>query len=172
MTAKTIGRWTGIALLAVGFLTANSSPIAQPSTASAAERSSYDPMMRSAAADRGAALARESFPRFLAGAMGRSGKTLPGSAARVRMTNSEGAVEFLWLERIGRTGEFFVGQSLADASAQHKFVLTDVVDWSHPGQDGRLHGNFGAREIAEVLPAHHAALMTAALSLHAYPSGW
>ena len=172
MTPKIMGRWIGMFILAVGFVTANSSPIAAPSTAATADRQSPDPMLRLEASLRAERLAQESFPRFLSGAMGRTGATLPGSAVRVRGTTDTGADGLFWVERIAVAADGFTGQDLSDPARRHAFTLTDIVDWSHAGHDGRLHGNFGAREIAAVLPAQHAAQIVATLSIAPYPRGW
>ena len=166
MNVKRRARLWAAALLAIAGASANSG---YTGTSGSAEAASYsDPV------DRGALLAvlpaasvkaQASFDRFLKGATLRT-KTSPDAAVRIRHGEST-----LWVFGVSRAEDGFVGHPAA-SSEIIGFAAEDVMDWSYTTHDGRMHGNFGARAMMDVLPAHRAALIATTLSLDPMPKGW
>ena len=58
------------------------------------------------------------------------------------------------------------------ASEAISFTRDEVIDWSHTARNGRLHGNFTARAMMDVLPDYRAALIATTLSLDPLPADW
>ena len=175
MTYKTRGRWAGLAFLVLGFVSANAGAIDAPSAAAAAQPEIAGGPTAEDVLPGASALARETFPRFLAAATSRGGKTLPGAAVKITVPLSDGTEATAWVDRVSADGDGFTGRPMGQALTLGDtltFTAADVLDWSDTGPDGRIYGNFTARAMMEVLPPHRAALIAATLSLDPYPAGW
>ena len=166
MTAKRQARLWAAAILAIAGISANSGYTGHSGYAEAAAFD--DPVdqgaLRAVLPD-ATLRAQASFEQFLNGAMGRH-QTAPEAAVRIRKDDTP-----VWLFNISETDTGFVGQP-AGTKGNIAFDRGDVIDWSYAHRDGRMHGNFGARAMMEVLPAHRAALIATTLSLDPIPTGW
>ena len=175
MTYKTRGRWAGLAFLVLGFVSANAGAIDAPSAAAAAQPDIAGGPTAEDVLPGASALARETFPRFLAATTSRAGTTLPGAAVKITISFDDGTATTAWVERVGAHGDGFAGRPMGQALALGDtltFTAAEVLDWSGTGPDGRIYGNFTARAMMEVLPPHRAALIATTLSLDPYPAGW
>lgn len=109
--------------------------------------------------------AQATFDRFIAGAM-LGTKTTPDAAVRVRHGDTS-----VWLYGVAPQGDGFTGQAFGQ-STPITFGRGDILDWSYAPMGGRMHGNFAARAMMDVLPDHRAALIATTLSLDPIPRGW
>ena len=166
MTAKKRARLYAAAILAIAGASANSgysgaSGYAEAASyADAVERSALRAVLPDASEE-----AQASFDRFLKGAT-LTTKTSPDAAVRIRKGETS-----LWVFGVSRTGTGYVGYPAASKDAV-TFDAEDVMDWSYTTHDGRMHGNFGARAMMDLLPPHRAALIASTLSLDPLPKGW
>lgn len=166
MTTKFRARLWAAALLAIAGASANTGYSGASGTAVAASADAHITRASLRAVLPDASLrAQETFDRFLAGAMlGR--KTSPDAAVRIRQVDTA-----LWLFGVSATETGFTGHA-AGASEAIAFTRADIVDWSYAPMGGRMHGNFAARAMMDVLPDHRAALIATTLSLDPMPKGW
>ena len=175
MTYRTRGRLAGIAILFFGMIAGNAGEFETPAVAGAAELGATDRPSAQDVLPAASALARETFPRFLAATTSRAGTTLPGAAVKITVSLDDGTATTAWVERVGTHGDGFAGRPMGQALALGDtltFSEAEVLDWSGTGPDGRIYGNFTARAMMEVLPPHRAALIATTLSLDPYPAGW
>ena len=138
-----------------------------------------DPEMQAAMQE-----AVRSLPRFLSEALGADGVSRDGMAIKVEL-QADGSVagmteEIIWVAPFARIDGGFAGllanepQALGGLKAGDRvdFSQEQIVDWSFPGPDGKVYGNFTTRVMLPHLSDDERATLTEALSELAVPDFW
>ncbi len=166
MTTKRRARLWAAAILAIAGMSANSGYTSASGYAVAASpNDTIDTAALQAVIPDAQVEALATFDRFLAGAMlGR--KTSPSAAVRIQQGDTP-----VWVFGVSHTENTFSGHE-AGQSEPIIFTRDDVIDWSYAAFDGRIHGNYAARAMMDILPQYRAALIATTLSLDPLPKGW
>ncbi len=156
-------RLAGLAIFAVLVASANTNALARTGHASAYDNGVFpNPSAAHAAAqthlDHVLALIPE-------------GDTAVSSTVVLRIRNSDGTL--VWLTDPRRIPGAFYGRREGQGSgASQHFTRAEVVDWSFTAPDGRLFGNFAARQHLETLPPEQAASIARTLTENPTPEEW
>lgn len=169
MQAKTVGRLTGIFVLAIAFVAAN---IGAPFAVTPADATPAIPIGQVKAAElRAEDEARAHLDRFFEFA-------LSNAAARADpVVKIEIEGHAIWLEPYGQSDDLFSGIAI-EASPAHmpgeviEFTRNHVQDWAFNGRDNQLYGSFKTRASFARLKPESVTQLAAALSASPTPSWW
>ena len=126
--------------------------------------------------------ARASLPVFLDNSVNGDGTSAQGAMVKVAFPVQRGdgeGHEVIWVGPFLMSGDAFRG-ILANAPVEMDEKLGDVVafdqsmirDWTIPGRDGLLYGNYTTRVMLADLPQDQAAQIAAVLSDDPVPADW
>ena len=166
MHTKTVGRLTGVMVLAVAFVAVNSNA---PFAVTAAEATEVV-VPFNADADRSHHDAQAHLDTFFDFALS---PAAAHATPQVQVALGSGLV---WVEPVAETADGFSGAILEDGAqtrgAVVQFARDDVRDWTFVGRNGKIYGGFQTRARLPHLSAQKAAPIRAVLASSTVPAHW
>ncbi|NNE81572.1 MAG: DUF2314 domain-containing protein [Silicimonas sp.] len=178
-TCKRRGRILGLAMVLVGFASANSGPFGASAVARTGTFPAPEAVQKQQLSAAHAA-AREHLDRFFQSVLGSDGVARKGAAVRVSIQMANGKTDLVWVTPFAKQNGQYFG-TLSDIPRHSvrlsqgdliRFDRAQVVDWSFFGTDGRMYGNFTTRMILNTVSSARAAEIAALLSDTAAPEDW